>query len=113
MALKRSTFVILFFCLLGGSVFAQQQKQPDIFKDADGNTYHQLFLDFEATELLKLNYTLDEAPVDGVLSTDGYSIIIKNYPGDKSVKALIKDESGAEKEITKSRCFIDPIILQL
>ncbi|MBK8414339.1 MAG: hypothetical protein IPL22_07360 [Bacteroidetes bacterium] len=62
MALKRSTFVILFFCLLGGSVFAQQQKQPDIFKDADGNTYHQLFLDFKATELLKLNYTLMKRP---------------------------------------------------
>ena len=113
MALKRRTFVILFFCLLGGNAIAQQQKQPDIFKDTEGNTYHQMFLDFKATELLKLIYTLDETPVEGTLSTDGYSVIIKNYPGDKAVKAVVKDESGTEKEVTKGRCFIDPIILQL
>jgi len=84
-----------------------------MFHDSEGNTYHQLFFDFKVKEILELKYTTDESPVDGKLSVDGFSIILKNYPGEKAVKVKLIDEKGETKEITKSRCFIDPVILQL
>ncbi len=90
-----------------------QSIDKDIFHDKDGNTYHQIFLDFKVKEILELKYATDSLPVDGKLSVDGYSIIIKNYPGDKSIKAKLIDEKGEEKEVSKSRCFIDPVILNL
>lgn len=90
-----------------------QVKQVDHFKDAEGNTYHQLFVDFHITEIIEMKYAVDESPVDGKLSFDGYSVVIKNYPGDTSVKLKIKIDDGSEQEITKSRCFIDPVLLEL
>ncbi len=98
-------------CAFAGSLRAQQCK--DLFHDAEGNTYHQLFLDFKATEIIDLKYTPDGTSAIGTLSVDGYSVVIKNYPGDCSVKVKARDESGQEREVTRSRCFIDPVLLEL
>ena len=108
-------FVILlnlFFWVCIG--FSNAQKStPDHFHDAEGNTYHQVFVDFHISELYDIQYVDDQSPVIGELSTDGYSVIIKNYPGNCSVKLRIRTDSGEEKEITKSRCYIDPVLLEL
>ncbi len=90
-----------------------QSRSADLFHDAEGNSYHQLFVDFHIVEIIEMKYMVDDTPVDGEISTDGYSVIIKNYPGDRSVKLIIKDDAGAQKEVIKSRCFIDPVILEL
>jgi len=112
--MKTRIVALLIFFTLGGFKYASaQQKSTDIFHDENGNTYHQVFLDFHITEIIEIKYTIDESPVEGELSTDGYSVIIKNYPGDKSVKLIVKDDTGAQKEVVKSRCFIDPVILEL
>lgn len=106
-----SLMVVLFSLL--GSVSNAQSKTTDLFHDAEGNSYHQLFVDFHISEIVDMKYTIDDTPVDGHLATDGYSVIIKNYPGDRSVKLIILDDTGAQKEVIKSRCFIDPVILEL
>jgi hypothetical protein len=90
-----------------------QKVEPDHFHDSNGNTYHQLFLDFHATELMDVRYSSDDLRIEGNLSVDGYSVIIKNYAGDKSVKVKVKDDKDSEREVTKSRCFIDPVLLEL
>jgi hypothetical protein len=95
-----------------GLVRAQQPGTGDLFHDAQGNTYHQVFFDFPIKELLEMSYT-DGVPVDGELSPDGYSLIIKNYPGNKSVRVRFLNETGQQESITKSRCFIDPVLLTL
>lgn len=105
-------FLFIFFTCLSFRATAQSNS-PDPFHDKDGNTYHQLFFDFKVKEILELNYTTDDLPVDGKLSVDGFSVILKNYPGDKAVRVKLIDEQGETKEVTKSRCFIDPVILQL
>jgi hypothetical protein len=112
--MKTIRFILLLFSVLWnvGPAFAQKPA-IDPFHDENGNTYHQLFVDFRITEIIDIKYTIDNAPVEGELSADGYSVIIKNYPGDRSVILKVKDDSGQEKEITKSRCFIDPVLLQL
>jgi len=112
--MKTRIVTLLIFFLLGGFKFAAAQKQSsDIFHDENGNTYHQVFVDFHISEILEIKYSTDESPIEGELSTDGYSVIIKNYPGDKSVKLIVKDDKGVQKEVVKSRCFIDPVILEL
>lgn len=112
MNIKNISFTIILF--FGFTLIAHaQQKAHDIFHDADGNSYHQLFLDFKAKSLLEIKYTTDDTPVKGELSVDGYSVLIKNYPGDKAVKVKVLNEAGEEKEVTKSKCFIDPVILNL
>lgn len=109
----RNTILLSFLFFFATFHANGQGKNRDIFHDSNGDTFHQLFLDFKATEILEIKYSTDSLPVDGKLSVDGFSIIIKNYPGDKSVKVKLKDEKGEQKEITKSRCYIDPVILQL
>lgn len=107
-------YLFLFALLFGfaGSASAQEKKS-DIFHNSNGDSFHQFFLDFKAQKILEIKYTTDETPVEGELSVDGFSVILKNYPGDKAVKVKVLNESGEEKEVTKSKCFIDPVILQL
>lgn len=110
--MKRALFAVSLFCLMLSEVSAQN-KPADMFHDGEGNTFHQVFLDFQATEILEMNYPVDGTPVEGELTSDGYSVVIKNYPGDKSVKLKVINKAGEIKEITKSRCFIDPVLLHL
>ena len=110
----KTRFIILlslFFALQPRISFSQAQ--VDHFKDADGNTFHQLFVDYHISEVLDIRYVSDGTPISGELSADGYSIVIKNYSGAGSVKLKIKTDSGEEKEITKSRCYIDPVLVNL
>jgi len=112
----KTTFSLLLFFLALFSVSRSQAQatQSDHFHDPEGNTYHQLFVDFRISEIVEMKYSgSDNTPVEGQLSADGYSVIIKNYPGDKSVILVVKDATGVQKEITKSRCFIDPVLLEL
>lgn len=109
----RKIGILIYFLIIAlGSVKAQSQVS-DPFHDADGNTWHRVFLDFKATDLTEINYSGEQIVIDAELSTDGFSVIIKNYPGDKSVRMKVVDENGAIKEITKGRCFIDPVLIQL
>jgi hypothetical protein len=85
----------------------------DGFHDADGNTYHQLFLDFQVKEILEMNYGTATQPVQGELSKDGFSVIIRNYPGNQSVKLKVMDQKGEIQEVVKSKCYIDPVLLHL
>jgi hypothetical protein len=112
MATKKIGILCFFLLAALGSAIAQAPAS-DPFHDADGNTWHRVYLDFRAISITEINYTGDPTNIDAELSTDGFSVIIKNYPGDKSVRMKVVDETGIEKEITKGRCFIDPILIQL
>lgn len=90
-----------------------QQGSTDYFRDEQGNTWHQLFLDFQADELIEMHYVNDAVQIKGELTPDGYSVIFKNYDGLKPVVVRLKDKTGQVREITKSKCFIDPVLLHL
>jgi hypothetical protein len=110
---------ILFTLLLTGflsqesTLLAQSPSETDYFKDANGDTYHQIFLDFQAKEIIEIKYNHDSSDLEGELSSDGYSVIIKNYPGNTSVKLKLIKVDGEEKEVIKSKCYIDPVLLHL
>ena len=112
--MKHKFLLLLSFLFLGCLNYSNAQRSGvDHFRDSEGNTYHQLFVDFHISEILDIKYADDESPVEGELSTDGYSVVIKNYPGNCTVKLRVKIDSGEEKEVSKSRCFIDPVLLEL
>lgn len=97
------------------SVLSQKQQSVDYFHDDAGNTYHQLYLDFHADEILDIHYQYNDTDkeIEGELSVDGYSIIIKNYLGTSSVYVKLKTSDGDIKEVTRSKCHIDPVMLVL
>jgi hypothetical protein len=94
-------------------LFAQENRVVDYFHDEHGNTYHQLYLDEQAKEVIDFKFLNSEgmAVHDVELSVDGYSVIIKNYPGNVSVILTIRLMNGELKEVVRSKCHIDPVIL--
>ncbi|HEX5001944.1 MAG TPA: hypothetical protein VFW78_05575 [Bacteroidia bacterium] len=94
--------------------FAQSESKPiDVFHDAEGNTWHKMYLDTKASEIISIEYLNSSDPVDGILDPSGDAILIKNYPGDKAVKVIYREYTGNEHETSKGKCFIDPVLLAL
>src|SRR5690349_8233922 len=84
------------------SVTAQEQKQT---KD------YQIFLKQPAKEIKLLMYEKNFTPIQGILSEDRKSIIMKDYLRGNKVYAKVVYDDGSEEEFTKSPCFIDPVVL--
>ena len=107
---KLTLFCILLFICNNASAQAQER---DPFRDADGNSWHQLHLDIEAGEILELIYLNPEEPAEGIISPDGKSVLLKNYPGNRAVKVRYTDKNGSTQELSKGKCFIDPVLQYL
>ena len=99
--------------ILPGLLMAQDSQVVDYFHDEDGNTYHQLYLDDQAKEIIEYEFLNSEGSEnsDVELSVDGYSVIIKNYPGNVAVSVTIRLINGELKEVLRSKCHIDPVVL--
>jgi len=94
--------------------FGQAERKPvDIFHDAEGNTWHKMYLDTKATKIISIEYLNSSDPVDGILDPSGDAILIKNYPGDRAIKVIYLECTGSEHETSKGKCFIDPLLLAL
>jgi hypothetical protein len=113
--MKISGVILCILLISATTVYAQQEHAVDYFHDEYGNSYHQLYLDFQADELIELKYANDESgtKLEGDLSADGYSVIIKNYHGTKPVSVKVKLADGKTEEVLRSKCHIDPVILVL
>jgi len=111
----RSLFILVILHFSCSQIIAQEQNVVDYFHDEHGNTYHQLYLDDKVTDLIEIKYYNDEQDIeiDGEISADGYSLIIKNYQIPKTVSVKVLLENGEIKEILRSKCHIDPVILVL
>ena len=55
-------------------------------------------------------YEKNFTPIQGKLSEDKKSIIIKNYEGGSKVHVKVEYDDGTIDEFVKSPCFIDPVI---
>lgn len=72
---------------------------------------YQIFLSQPAKEIKYLMYEKDFLPIQGVLSEDRKSVIMKEYKTGTKVRVKVEYEDGTVEEIIKSPCFIDPVIL--
>jgi hypothetical protein len=71
---------------------------------------YQIFLKQPAKSIRLLMYEKDFTPIQGELSEDRKSIIIKNYRSGSRVHVKVEYEDGTLDEFVKSPCFIDPVI---
>lgn len=72
---------------------------------------YQISLPHPAKEIKLLLYDKSFLPIQGKLSEDKRSVILKNYEQGNRVRLKVVYEDGTEEEILKSPCFIDPVIL--
>ena len=70
----------------------------------------QIHLNKPAKSIKLLMYEKNFTPVQGKLSDDKKSIIIKNYESGSKVRVKVEYEDGTVDEFVKSPCYIDPFI---
>ncbi|MFZ7146201.1 MAG: hypothetical protein ACO1G6_12740 [Bacteroidota bacterium] len=71
---------------------------------------YQIFLNQPAKTIKYILYDKDFLPIQGELSEDKKSVIMKNYKTGAKVRLKVEYEDGTSEEIIKSPCFIDPVI---
>lgn len=100
----RKIFLIVFLLICFGRIHAQDSTAV---KKQD----YQIFLPHPAKEIKYLMYEKDFLPIQGILSEDRKSVIMKEYKTGTKVRVKVEYEDGTVEEIIKSPCFIDPVIL--
>jgi hypothetical protein len=82
--------------------------QSDNSKPAPKKDY-QIYLKQPAKEIRLIWYEKDFKPIQGKLSDDKKSIIIKDYQPGERVHVKVIYEDGTEDDFIKSPCYIDPV----
>ncbi|MFK7908778.1 MAG: hypothetical protein AB8B69_26855 [Chitinophagales bacterium] len=100
-------------------VFAQtpvnepaNSEKPAKEQHIDSEEWHQIHFDKPIKKIEEIFYDKEKTPIEGEISRDRKSIILKNYSKRGRVKIrLVYEEAGDVIEtISKSPCFIDPVI---
>src|SRR5689334_12087327 len=104
-AFCRSVLFILFYLV----VFNSYGSLPD--STARDRQDFQIFLKQPAKEIKLIMYEKNFLPIQGKLSEDKKSIIMKEYQQGNRVHVKVLYEDGTQDEFVKSPCFIDPVIL--
>ena len=73
-------------------------------------TGYQIYLKQPAKEIKLLMYENNFTPIQGTLSEDRKSIIMKDYEMGAKVHVKVLYDDGTVEEFTKSPCYIDPVI---
>ena len=102
-AIKIQSILFSFFICNALFVFSQEPAKSDS-KD------FQIFLSQPAKIIRLLMYEKDFTPIQGKLSEDRKSIIIKNYKTGSKVHVKVEYEDGTIDEFIKSPCYIDPVV---
>ena len=72
---------------------------------------YQIFLKHPAKQIKLIMYEKNFLPIQGKLSEDKKSVIMKDYQTGNKVRLKVVYEDGTEEEIIKSPCYIDPVVL--
>ena len=102
--LLRYISVFLFSFFLSGLLIAQVKSDKVEKKD------FQIYLKAPAKSIRLLMYEKNFVPIQGKLSEDKKSIIIKNYETGSKVHVKVEYEDGSVDEFVRSPCYIDPVI---
>lgn len=85
----------------------------EIFASGDSTRIqrdYQIYLKQPAKSIKLLMYEKDFTPIQGTLSEDKKSVIIKNYKSGTKVHVKVEYEDGTIEEFVKSPCYIDPVV---
>ena len=95
-------FTCIFHDVFGSNDSVKVQKQD-----------YQIYLKQPAKTIKLLMYEKDFTPIQGIISEDKKSIIIKNYKTGTRVHVKVEYEDGTFEEFVKSPCYIDPVITEI
>src|SRR5579862_8499656 len=102
----RSLLILFFVCVAGAACFAQTDSVAP-FPKSD----YQIYLKQPAKEIRQLLYEKDCTPINGSLSDNKKSILMKDYEQGSKVHVVVIYEDGTEDEFVRSPCFIDPVLM--
>ncbi len=71
---------------------------------------YQFYLKDPAIKILDIKYDKDCTPVNGKLSEDGKTVFINEYKDHSRIYFKFLKADGKVEELTKSPCFIDPVV---
>ncbi len=79
----------------------------------DSEEWYQIHLDKPIKQIEEIYYDNEEkTPIKGEISPDRKGVILKNYSkrGRVKVRLIFEDGGNVVETISKSSCFIDPVI---
>ncbi len=100
----------IFFVLFSTLAFSQTttdgaNKVPEKIQD------HQIHFQQPIKEIKHIMYDKSFLPIQGEISEDKKSVVLKNWEKGTKVRVKVTYEDGTEDEIVKSPCYIDPVVL--
>ena len=110
--LSKYLSILLFSCACFMCVNTSIQAQTERMEDEDIREIkqHQFYLEKPGVSIELLEYDKDQQPIRGEISGDGFRVIMNDYVKKGRVKAVIVYADGTKEEISRSSCFIDPVI---
>ncbi|MEZ4886878.1 MAG: hypothetical protein R3E32_19270 [Chitinophagales bacterium] len=90
-----------------------ENQTPENQNKIESQEWYQIHLEKPIQRIEEIFYDNEEkTPIENEISKDRQSIILKNYSKKGRVKVRLVFEDGGEviETITKSSCFIDPVI---
>ncbi len=72
---------------------------------------HQIHFQQPVKEINHIMYDKSFLPIQGEISKDKKSVVLKNWEKGTKVRVKVTYEDGTEDEIVKSPCYIDPVVL--
>ena len=95
----------IFVCVCSYAIASGDSTQTKTRQD------YQIFLKQPAKQIKLIMYEKNFLPIQGKLSEDRRSVIMKNYEGGNRVHVKVVYDDGTEEEFVKSPCYIDPVVL--
>ncbi len=78
----------------------------------DTQEWYQIHFDKPIEKIEEIFYDKEKTPIEGEISRDRKTVILKNYSKKARIKVrlIFEGTGGIVESVSKSSCFIDPVI---
>lgn len=103
-----TSIIFVFFALAGYTQVATEGSENNVPQKTQD---HQIHFQQPVKEINHIMYDKSFLPIQGEISKDKKSVVLKNWEKGTKVRVKVTYEDGTEDEIVKSPCYIDPVVL--
>lgn len=100
------SYIIFLTAFFTYGAFGQTEKKPE-----EKRQDHQIYFKQPVKEINHILYDKNFLPIQGEISKDKRSVVLKDWDRGTKVRVKVTYEDGTVEEIVKSPCYIDPVIL--
>lgn len=110
--MKKIKICVLFFAMFASSQLFSQNPVMNKTEHNGEPKYeeYQFYLKDPAIKILDIQIDNDCSPVRGKLSENGKTVFIKDYKEHSRIYIKFLKADAKVEELTKSPCFIDPVV---